>query len=181
MNIDIDSLFLFIYQYHGKLYNGKNQEPPAKKTVQFFKAIVSYCRTTIPISTEDFIQMQRVDFSLTQTKENDDWSSDDIKRSKKWLNEDDAASVLALHSVREAPILSLRRRAIETEIKFIREHPNFVNKIFFCDEAAFCLDDKVNRHNCCYWSIGNPHWVEEIHMQHPQKNEEYHCQILVKL
>ncbi|KAJ8958133.1 hypothetical protein NQ318_006070, partial [Aromia moschata] len=28
----------------------------------------------------------------------------------------DAASVLALHSVREAPRLSLRRRAIETEI-----------------------------------------------------------------
>ncbi|KAJ8947681.1 hypothetical protein NQ318_009566 [Aromia moschata] len=40
----------------------------------------------------------------------------DIKKSKKWLNEDDAASVLALHSVREAPRLSLRRRAIETEI-----------------------------------------------------------------
>ncbi|KAJ8940674.1 hypothetical protein NQ318_017723, partial [Aromia moschata] len=43
-------------------------------------------------------------------------SAKDIKKSKKWLNEDDAASVLALHSVREAPRLSLRRRAIETEI-----------------------------------------------------------------
>ncbi|KAJ8949706.1 hypothetical protein NQ318_013573 [Aromia moschata] len=32
------------------------------------------------------------------------------------LSNDDAASVLALHSVREAPRLSLRRRAIETEI-----------------------------------------------------------------
>ncbi|KAJ8960541.1 hypothetical protein NQ318_013829 [Aromia moschata] len=39
-----------------------------------------------------------------------------LKKSKKWLNEDDAASVLALHSVRDAPRLSLRRRAIETEI-----------------------------------------------------------------
>ncbi|KAJ8949885.1 hypothetical protein NQ318_010519 [Aromia moschata] len=41
----------------------------------------------------------------------------DIKKYKKrWLDEDDAASVIALHSVREAPILSLRRREIETEI-----------------------------------------------------------------
>ncbi|KAJ8943070.1 hypothetical protein NQ318_015326 [Aromia moschata] len=40
----------------------------------------------------------------------------DIKKSQKWLNGDDAASVLALHSVREAPRLSLRRRAIEAEI-----------------------------------------------------------------
>ncbi|KAJ8943430.1 hypothetical protein NQ318_020681 [Aromia moschata] len=39
----------------------------------------------------------------------------DIKKSKKWLNEDDA-DVLALHSVREATRLSLRRRAIETVI-----------------------------------------------------------------
>ncbi|KAJ8942984.1 hypothetical protein NQ318_001708 [Aromia moschata] len=41
----------------------------------------------------------------------------DIKKSKKLLNEDYAASVLELHSVREAPKLSLRKRAIETEIK----------------------------------------------------------------
>ncbi|KAJ8943677.1 hypothetical protein NQ318_015165 [Aromia moschata] len=38
-----------------------------------------------------------------------------LKNKKKWLNEDDAASVLALHSARKAPRLSLRR-AIETEI-----------------------------------------------------------------
>ncbi|KAJ8956009.1 hypothetical protein NQ318_006285 [Aromia moschata] len=46
----------------------------------------------------------------------------DIKKSNKRLNEDDAgASVLALHSVREAPRLLLRRRAIETEIR--RDRP----------------------------------------------------------
>ncbi|KAJ8948322.1 hypothetical protein NQ318_019306 [Aromia moschata] len=39
-----------------------------------------------------------------------------LKNKKKLLNEDDAASVLALYSVREAPRLSLRRRAIKTEI-----------------------------------------------------------------
>ncbi|KAJ8954791.1 hypothetical protein NQ318_014902 [Aromia moschata] len=44
----------------------------------------------------------------------------DIKKSKKLLNEDDAASVLALHSVREAPRLSLRRRAIETDCEITK-------------------------------------------------------------
>ncbi|KAJ8946069.1 hypothetical protein NQ318_009195 [Aromia moschata] len=39
-----------------------------------------------------------------------------IQRKTQILKVDDAASVLALHSVREAPRLSLRRRAIETEI-----------------------------------------------------------------
>ncbi|KAJ8959171.1 hypothetical protein NQ318_022432, partial [Aromia moschata] len=41
------------------------------------------------------------------------------------LNEDDAASVLALHSVREAPRLSFRRRAIETEISKSHLQRNF--------------------------------------------------------
>ncbi|KAJ8963136.1 hypothetical protein NQ318_018601 [Aromia moschata] len=41
------------------------------------------------------------------------------------LNEDDAASVLAIHSVREAPRLSLRRRAIETEISKSHLHTIF--------------------------------------------------------
>lgn len=27
----------------------------------------------------------------------------------------------------------------------------------------------VNRHNCRYWSVENPHWMLEHHTQHPQK------------
>ncbi|KAJ8963208.1 hypothetical protein NQ318_018674 [Aromia moschata] len=79
----------------------------------------------------------------------------DIKTSKKWLNEGDAASVLALHSVREAPRLSLRRRAIETEIskshlQIIFKHnrilpfkPKFRHTLEEGDEAKrldFCLE-----------------------------------------
>ncbi|KAJ8942209.1 hypothetical protein NQ318_021096 [Aromia moschata] len=65
------------------------------------------------------------------------------------LNEDDAASVLALHSVREAPRLSLRRRAIESVIKNFQAEPDFTIKPKFRhtleegDEAKrldFCLE-----------------------------------------
>ncbi|KAJ8934022.1 hypothetical protein NQ318_007115 [Aromia moschata] len=79
----------------------------------------------------------------------------DIKKSKKLLNEDDAASVLAIHSVREAPILSLRRRAIETEIskshlqrifkqnRILPVKPKFRHTLEDGDEAKrlyFCLE-----------------------------------------
>lgn len=47
--------------------------------------------------------------------------------------------------------------------------PNFVNKIVFSDEATFCLNGKVNRHNCRIWSRRNPHWMREVHTQRPQK------------
>ncbi|KAJ8950812.1 hypothetical protein NQ318_012674 [Aromia moschata] len=79
----------------------------------------------------------------------------DIKKSKKLLNEDDAASILALHSVREAPRLSLRRRAIETEIskshlqrtfkqnRILPFTPKFRHTLEEGDEAKrldFCLE-----------------------------------------
>ncbi|KAJ8935767.1 hypothetical protein NQ318_000240 [Aromia moschata] len=78
-----------------------------------------------------------------------------IKKSKKLLNEDDAASVLALHSVREAPRLSLRRRSIETEIskshlqrifkqnRILPFKPKFRHTLEEGDEAKrldFCLE-----------------------------------------
>ncbi|VEN54798.1 unnamed protein product, partial [Callosobruchus maculatus] len=37
------------------------------------------------------------------------------------------------------------------------------------DEATFCLNGTVNRHNSRYWSNENPHWIHEAHSQHPQK------------
>lgn len=43
-------------------------------------------------------------------------SVSNIKKRRKLFNEDDAASLLALHSVREAPRTSLRRRALEVGI-----------------------------------------------------------------
>lgn len=46
---------------------------------------------------------------------------------------------------------------------------NLVKNIIFSDEATFCLNGTVNRQNCRYWAIENPHWMMESHSQHPQK------------
>lgn len=51
----------------------------------------------------------------------------------------------------------------------IAENENFCNSIVFSDEATFHLHGFVNRHNCRYWSDTNPHWMEEVHTQRPQK------------
>lgn len=49
------------------------------------------------------------------------------------------------------------------------DKPDFPFNILFSDEATFMLNGTVNRHNCRYWSIANPHWVQEHHTQYPQK------------
>lgn len=49
------------------------------------------------------------------------------------------------------------------------ENPNFLNNIVFSDEATFCLNGSVNRHNCRYWSQENPHWIQESHSQRQGK------------
>ena len=48
-------------------------------------------------------------------------------------------------------------------------YPDFVNNIIFTDEATFCLNGRVNRHNCRYWAADNPQWMIETHTQTPQK------------
>lgn len=32
----------------------------------------------------------------------------------------------------------------------------------FSDEAGFRSTGQLNRHNCHYWSVVNPHWVREV-------------------
>lgn len=49
------------------------------------------------------------------------------------------------------------------------ENPNFLNNIIFSDEATFCLNGTVNRHNSRYWSQVNPHWTQESHTQRQGK------------
>ena len=51
----------------------------------------------------------------------------------------------------------------------LSQNVNFVNNILFSDESTFCLNGQVNRHNCRYWSDENPHWMEQVHTQRPQK------------
>lgn len=46
---------------------------------------------------------------------------------------------------------------------------NFLNCILFSDESTFTLNGSVNRHNCRYYSDENPHWMEALHTQYPQK------------
>jgi transposase len=46
---------------------------------------------------------------------------------------------------------------------------DFPKLVLFSDEASFCLNGSVNRHNSRYWSQDNPRWMTEAHTQHPQK------------
>lgn len=50
-----------------------------------------------------------------------------------------------------------------------RNDPNFLSNVMFCDEATFCINGNVNRHNCRYWSRNNPRWMRESHTQYPEK------------
>lgn len=51
----------------------------------------------------------------------------------------------------------------------IVQNPNFPSNIVFSDEATFQLDSSVNRQNCRYWAVENPHWAREAKSQYPQK------------
>lgn len=57
----------------------------------------------------------------------------------------------------------------ETMMDICNRDNNFTRNVVFSDEATFCLNGTVNRHNCRYWSQTNPHWVQDNHTQHPQK------------
>ncbi|KAJ8945752.1 hypothetical protein NQ318_012074 [Aromia moschata] len=48
----------------------------------------------------------------------------------------------------------------------------FLRNLIFSDESTFTLNGTINRQNCRYWAVVNPHWVMEAHTQYPQ-NEMY--------
>ena len=62
-----------------------------------------------------------------------------------------------------------RAHFAETIMEKINNNPNFHQKILFSDEATFCLNGQVNRHNCRFWSRDNPRWMSELHTQYPEK------------
>lgn len=62
-----------------------------------------------------------------------------------------------------------RMQFCELMMERINNNPGFIKQIVFTDEATFCLNGFVNRHNCRYWSDVNPQWMEENHTQYPQK------------
>lgn len=47
----------------------------------------------------------------------------------------------------------------------IEDDPEFLNKIMWTDESRFHNNGVVNRHNCHYWSVENPHWMRETRFQ----------------
>lgn len=47
----------------------------------------------------------------------------------------------------------------------IRRDPEFFNYVLFSDEATFHNTGQLNRHNCHYWSVDNPHWHRETNHQ----------------
>lgn len=47
--------------------------------------------------------------------------------------------------------------------------PDFFNKVLFSDEATFCSDGILNRHNSHYWAVENPRWLGRVDKQHRWK------------
>ena len=55
----------------------------------------------------------------------------------------------------------------ETFLSCAEKDPNILDKIIWGDEVSFKLNDKVNRHNCVYWSDSNPHVTMEHELNLP--------------
>ena len=49
-----------------------------------------------------------------------------------------------------------------------RHDPSLLDQIFWTDEAIFQTNDRVNRHNCVYWSDTNPPLVIEPELNVPR-------------
>lgn len=47
----------------------------------------------------------------------------------------------------------------------LRQDPEFFRYVMFSDEATFHNTGQLNRHNCHYWSVENPHWFREVDHQ----------------
>jgi hypothetical protein len=73
-------------------------------------------------------------------------------------------------------VLSTRQKddrvAMCTELlKHDLENKAFLPNIWFSDECMFGLDREVNKHNCVYWSVDNPHF--SLPVTHMKK--KVHC------
>ena len=48
------------------------------------------------------------------------------------------------------------------------DNPIFLNSVALSDEATFYLNGTVNRHNCRYWALEQPHLVQAAHPTSPK-------------
>ena len=62
-----------------------------------------------------------------------------------------------------------RLKFCESSVRHCNDNPHFLNSFVFSDEAIFHLNGTVYRHNCRYWALQQPHWVQAAHTQRPQK------------
>jgi len=47
------------------------------------------------------------------------------------------------------------------------EDPTFLSRVLFSDEANFCNNGQVNRHNMHYWAMENSYWMRTVPFQCP--------------
>jgi len=52
-------------------------------------------------------------------------------------------------------------------LSMINENPTFLSRVLFSDEANFCNNGQVNRHNMHYWVMENPYWMRTVSFQRP--------------
>jgi len=45
------------------------------------------------------------------------------------------------------------------------KNPTFLSRVLFSDEANFCNNGQVNRHNMDYWAMENLYWMQTVHLQ----------------
>ena len=48
-------------------------------------------------------------------------------------------------------------------IEQIEHDPEFFRYVLFSDETTFNSREHLNRHNCRYWLVKNPHWMRQIY------------------
>lgn len=55
-----------------------------------------------------------------------------------------------------------RQEFCATWVPKLKSDPSLLDHIIWSDESQFRLDGTVNRHNCCYWAVSNPHAQIEV-------------------
>lgn len=64
-----------------------------------------------------------------------------------------------------------RMQHCETWLQKFAEEPQLLDNILWSDESEFRLNGHVNKHNCCYWSHGNPR------IQIPVSNDRHNLHV----
>lgn len=59
-----------------------------------------------------------------------------------------------------------RRLFCQWALQRLQNNQNFFKFVMFSDEATFCSDGLLNRHNSHYWATENPRWMQQVDHQH---------------